>query len=186
MTLIEIIKNHKLFRGEHMYGTDKEFLHSYVSNFYQDAFEPLQQKPIDILEIGTFTGASLKMWKEFFVNGKVSGVDIEDRRIEDYIDEAITYHHADAYRQEFIDKLPQYDIIIDDGPHTIGSQMLAIALYYPKLKDGGMLVIEDIDSDENIRLLSQYAQSVFGKPANVIDNRIIADLNNEVILWITK
>lgn len=184
--LIEIINDYNLFKGEHMYGTDKEFLHSYVSNFYQSAFEPLQQNPIELLEIGTFTGASLKMWKEFFVNGKVSGVDIEDKRIAEYIDEQITYYHADAYQKAFVDTLPEFDIIIDDGPHTLGSQLIATNLYYSKLKEGGLFVIEDIDSDMNIRLLSECVETVFKKTPNIIDNRVIAKLNNECILWVQK
>jgi len=186
MTLIEIIQQHNLFKGEHTLGTDKEFLHNYVTNYYQQAFEPLQAQPIHLFEIGTCTGASLKMWKEFFVNGKVEGVDIEDRRISEYIDESITYHQSDAYQPAFVEQLPQFDIIIDDGPHTLASQLWAITLYHPKLKDGGIFVIEDIDSDNNIKELSEYAEKVFGKPANIIDKRNETGLSNEIILWITK
>ena len=186
MTLIEVIKQHNLFKGEHMDGTDKEFLHNYVTNYYQQAFEPLQNEPIHLFEIGTCTGASLKMWKEFFVNGKIEGVDIHDRRKEEYIDESITYHHSDAYQQAFVDSLGEFDIIIDDGPHTLGSQLAAVNLYYPKLKDGGIFVIEDIDSDDNIRILSEEAKKVFGKEANIIDRRNETGLNNEILLWITK
>ena len=186
MTLKEIIKKHNLYRGDHWLGTDKEFLHNYVTNYYQQAFEPLQNKEIKLFEIGTCTGASLKMWKEFFVNGKVEGVDINDRRISDFIDDEITYYHANAYAKYFVDSLGQFDIIIDDGPHTIETQLEFISLYYPHLNEGGLMVIEDIDSDHNIQLLKWEAERIFGKPATIIDKRDETNLNNEIILWIQK
>ena len=185
-TLIEIIKEHNLFKKEHMWGTDKEFLHMYVSAYYQNAFEPLQSQNIDLFEVGTCTGASLKMWKEFFINGKVSGVDIEDRRMEEYIDNAITYHHTNAYSNDFVNGLGEFDIIIDDGPHTLNSQIDFLNLYNTKLKANGIMVIEDIDSDNNIEVLSNHAETIFGKKANIIDNRSITNLSNEIILWIQK
>ena len=185
-TLIEIIKEHNLFKKEHTSGTDKEFVHYYVSNFYQNTFQPIQQDKIHLFEIGTCTGASLKRWKEFFVNGKVEGVDNEDRRIAEYIDSEITYHRVDAYEQQFVNSLSNFDIIIDDGPHTLGSQLAAINLYYPKLKDGGIFVIEDIDSDDNIKILSGETQKIFGKPANIIDKRVEVGLPNEILLWVVK
>jgi demethylmacrocin O-methyltransferase len=185
-TLIQIIKEYNLFNIEHLSGTDKQFVHYYVSNFYQNTFKPIQQNKIHLFEIGTCTGASLKMWKEFFVNGKVEGVDISDRRLVEYIDSEITYHHVDAYEQQFVNSLPNFDIIIDDGPHTLGSQLAAINQYYPKLKDGGIFVIEDIESDDNIRILSEETQKIFGKPANIIDKRVEVGLSNEVLLWLIK
>jgi hypothetical protein len=185
-TLVEIIKEHNLSKCDHLYGTDKEFVHHYVSNFYQSMFQPIQQDKIHLFEIGTCTGASLKMWKEFFVNGKVEGVDNEDKRIKEYIDSEIIYHHVDAYEQQVVNSLPNFDIIIDDGPHTLGSQLAAINQYYSKLKDGGIFVIEDIESDDNIRILSGETQKIFGKPANIIDKRAEVGLSNEILLWLIK
>ena len=37
-----------------------------------------------------------------------------------------------------------FDFIIDDGPHTLKSQIKAILYYFPKLKKNGYLIIEDI------------------------------------------
>ena len=39
-----------------------------------------------------------------------------------------------------------FDIIIDDGPHSLQSQKDALRLYLPKLKPNGILIIEDIQS----------------------------------------
>jgi len=37
-----------------------------------------------------------------------------------------------------------YDYVIDDGPHSIASMVIAIYRWLPKVKPGGKLVIEDI------------------------------------------
>jgi len=185
-TLIEIIEEQNLFKGNHKLGTDKEFVHQYISHFYQEVFQPLQEKPIRLFEIGTCSGASLKMWKHFFVNGKIEGVDNVNVMMDEYKENDVEYYHADAYYPNFVNWLPMYDIIIDDGPHTLQSQLEFLRLYPAKLNDGGILVIEDIDTDEAIEQLSAKALEVFGKPANVIDRRKEINLNNEVLLWIQK
>lgn len=40
----------------------------------------------------------------------------------------------------------QYDIIIDDGPHTLESMIYFIENYIYKVNKGGLLIIEDIKS----------------------------------------
>jgi hypothetical protein len=45
-----------------------------------------------------------------------------------------------------------FDYIIDDGPHTLNSQLYSIRYWLSKVKNGGKLIIEDIqniDSSKN-------------------------------------
>ena len=52
---------------------------------------------------------------------------------------------GDAYAKSFLSQLPKkFDIIIDDGPHSMNSQRKFIELYVPKLKKGGVAIIEDL------------------------------------------
>ena len=55
-----------------------------------------------------------------------------------------------GYDISFVNSLPNLDIVIDDGPHTLETQIAFINLYLPKLNPGGMLVIEDIPNIEHI------------------------------------
>ena len=51
----------------------------------------------------------------------------------------------DAYNKDNIKKInSKFDIIIDDGPHTLVSQLYASKYYTPLLKNNGKLIIEDI------------------------------------------
>ena len=66
-TLQEILKEHNLnITTNPRYGTDKGDPKTFVDGFYQEKFEPLRNKKLTLVEIGVRSGASLKLWKEFF------------------------------------------------------------------------------------------------------------------------
>ena len=118
-------------------GCDKESRHSYISDFYKGELARFG-RDASLLEIGVYRGGSMKLWRERFDN--VWGVDSRDRR--EFFD--FNFILADAYSQETADSLPDFDIIIDDGSHQIHDQMAVVDLYLPKVKPGGMLIIEDV------------------------------------------
>jgi len=156
MNMIEIIKKFDLeYNQEKTYSdgwtdkwsNDSKNGHSYVQNFYEKEFKKFKNKNISLIEIGIFTGGSLKLWKEYFTNPKkIVGVDITTEYLSDKYSniEGIEYYFQNAYHVEFIKKFENFDIIIDDGPHTLQSQIEVIRMYLPKLNKGGIFVIEDI------------------------------------------
>jgi len=151
MTLIEIInKNDYIIK----HGTDKESKHKYCSAFYEKAFFDLKDKKLNILEIGIQHGSSLVLWNEYFKNSIVYGID-NSNFIKDRLD---TYPRIktiiqDAYKKELTFNLPLFDIIIDDGPHTLESQIKFINNYFKKLNKNGKLFIEDINGNYNLNEL---------------------------------
>src|SRR5262245_32149667 len=67
-------------------GTDKWGAHWYAQH-YQTHFAPLRRRRLKILEIGVgsladgrYGGESLRMWKSYFPNSQIYGVDILDKR----------------------------------------------------------------------------------------------------------
>ena len=48
-------------------------------DIYEKYFEPLREKKLNILEIGVDKGDSLRLWKEYFFNSKIWGLDIEKK-----------------------------------------------------------------------------------------------------------
>ena len=127
------------------FDTDKYSL-GYIDGFYNRLFNPLKSKPINFLEIGTFKGGSIKLWREFFhPDSKINCMDVlYCQNLKDV--EGINQIICNAYLKESADQFKdeELDIIVDDGPHTLDSFVSLIDLYYSKLKDGGILVIEDI------------------------------------------
>ncbi len=142
-----ILQNNLEFSGG---GTDKNSTHCYVDYFYEEAFEPYRDKKVSVLEIGISGGYSLRLWREYFKNAKtVVGIDNRPEVVEQVNRSipGVEYHFGDAYTQEMVDKLPKFDIIIDDGNHCTDYQVKAMGLYLPLLKKGGLYVIEDIQHE---------------------------------------
>ena len=58
-----------------------------------------------------------------------------------------TYGNIDIYHLEYVQKNfenKKFDFLLDDGPHTLGSQGKFIELYSPLLSENGILIIEDV------------------------------------------
>jgi hypothetical protein len=51
------------------YGTDKSS-HGFIGK-YEELFQSFKNDELNFLEIGVFMGSSIKMWDEYFTNGKI-------------------------------------------------------------------------------------------------------------------
>lgn len=145
--LIDIIHQYNLRNDtNYNFGTDKEYNHRYISNFYEKEFEKYKNKHIRILEIGIHRGGSLALWHHYFDDADIYGIDSQDfgafHNCQPYPRVKVIY--TDGYRKDFADVLPNFDIVIDDGPHTKESHLQSLKLYLPKIKEGGVFIIEDI------------------------------------------
>lgn len=143
--------------------TDKNTVHSYI-NTYESLFNSKRNTTGNILEIGVQDGGSIKLWHDYFYNAKIYGLDI--RKIKDIWPEIknkqrIKIGCFDAYNENFIEKQMKplnikFDIMIDDGPHTLESMIFFIKHYLPMLSDDGIFIIEDIPKMEWIDILKNY------------------------------
>jgi hypothetical protein len=111
--------------------TDKNTVHSYL-DLYEHLFADKKETAKHILEIGIANGGSIKLWKDYFTNATIHGINIikNNKTWHDIeSDENITlYTGVDAYNKDFImntflNKNMKFDIIIDDGPHNLISMM---------------------------------------------------------------
>lgn len=145
------------------YGTDKQRdIHNYVQ-FYEKYFSKNKDKNIKILEIGIYrppldgkaqVGASLKTWYDYFPNAQIIGADIDNFNDVDndrintirINQESRTIGNEDVGSlQTIIDKFgSDFDIIIDDGGHTMLQQQVTLGYMFKFLKSGGLFVIEDL------------------------------------------
>jgi hypothetical protein len=146
--LREILLQNNLSVEFHSLGTDKDFLHSYIQNFYEPLFESFQDAPLSIFEIGIQYKSSLALWKLYFPTASVSGCDIDVSQpthpvaSKMLMDGYIKIAQSDVYQN--IEIIPNnITLLIDDGPHTIESQLISLS-YRTKLSDKGVLVIEDL------------------------------------------
>jgi len=135
-------------------GTDKQTLHSY-GPVYEELMRPLMDKECTVLEVGVQLGGSILLWHDLLPKGFVIGVDIEKSYHESIPTRMDEERHAlliqDAYTSETINRIKELapdglDLAIDDGPHSLQSQIDFLRLYLPLLKKGGVAVVEDIQS----------------------------------------
>jgi len=116
-------------------NTDKATHHNFC-HFYE-AYLPDAES---ILEIGVLDGASLRMWAEYFKTSRVTGWDINPIKME------YPVLKVDAHsRYEIKNSADHYDLIIDDGPHTMRSQHLLFGILFPYCKT---YIIEDLHTSE--------------------------------------
>lgn len=184
-TLFEIIKENNLN------NTDKHSGHSYIPNLYDGLFLKYRNEKNTILEIGAREGDSLLLWEKYFHKSKIIGVDnysdpvfyngveqtykhIESERIKVFI--------GDAYDHKFVNNLPDLDIVIDDGPHTLESQKKALDLYLPKIRSGGLMVIEDVQSYSNLEELSDSVPKEFRSGVEKVDFRCFTGRCDDLLL----
>lgn len=150
--------------------TDK-FSLGYIDEFYEKLFTPIKYSVENILEIGVKSGQSLLLWNDFFTTAQIFGVDVvvcTDQRVAE--EPRIKFFKQDAYSSEFLNLFPDnfFDIIIDDGPHTLSSMKYSLKEYLGKLKQNGILVIEDIyHTSSTYQLVSMIDQSIYS--VEVID-----------------
>lgn len=152
-SIIEICNENNLKLDETLqWGSMKFYQHPYA-DLYEKLLKPYKNLNINLLEIGAYYGASAIFWDQYFLKANIIVVDIEARtsieNIKNKVDENRTkIVIADAYSLDFVNSLPMLDIVNDDGPHTLESQIKCIELYYDKLKPNGIMIIEDIISQE--------------------------------------
>ena len=89
------------------------------------------------------------MWKEYFINPIIYGIDINPdckNLEEEGIKISIGSQNDKNFLIEFAKKTSMLDIIIDDGGHTMEQQINSFEILFPRLKEGGIYVVEDIES----------------------------------------
>lgn len=143
------------------YGTDKcpQISHPYTP-FYYELLRGRRKSIKKVLEIGIgsaeymhrnpkhyVTGASLRMWRDFFPNAQIYGADIDPKML--FKDKRIDTFLCDERNADDIAKLisitgRDIDLFIDDGLHNKGSQIFLCKTVLPLLKKKVLYIIEDV------------------------------------------
>lgn len=185
MNLDNIINNDK---------TDKNTVHSYLE-LYQHLFNNKRLTAKNILEIGIDRGGSIKLWSDFFINATIYGLDIMN--IDNIWDDIKNIHNIklyasyDAYNpitfnNVFLKSNIKFDVLIDDGPHTLESMILFIQLYSQIMTDDGILIIEDVQSINWINELINAVPENLKSYIKYYDLRKNKDRYDDIVFTIDK
>lgn len=143
------------------FGSDKGSSKHRYTELYQLLFLPFRQRKINFLEMGLLIGGpehgvdkdrktrdlpSIRMWLEYFTKANIFGLDVSDFAW--FKDDRFSFVRCDMGTRENIQKatgeLPGMNIIIDDASHASHHQQNAFLELFPRLKSGGLYVIEDL------------------------------------------
>lgn len=128
--------------------TDKSSsFHDYME-VYSHYFHAIKDKPIKFLEIGICRGGSVQLWENYFKNAELHFIDL-NLDLLSYSAKRAKYHLLDQSNIEqlhdFVNKTGgQFDVILDDGGHTMVQQLTSFKVLFPHLKSGGLYIIEDL------------------------------------------
>jgi len=179
-----------------IYGTDKNYPHSYTDYYYKE-FNQIKDQVTLVFEMGIGSndisipfnigkngksGASLYVWSQYFKNSIVYGGDIDKKtlinsnRIKSYyVDQNDQSSIKDMWNN--INKI-NFDIIIDDGNHAIEAGVMFFKNSFDRLKKNGQYIIEDVHIaylDKLVERLKDYNPKIilFENNNNLDDNNLV-------------
>jgi hypothetical protein len=120
---------------------------------YERHFAKFQGTDVHVVEIGIYSGGSLDMWKKYFgPRCHIYGIDIAPE-CRSYASLGVDIHIGDqadpSFWQDFVNKVPQVDIVIDDGGHQAFQQIATLEALLPHIRPGGVYLCEDITKEYN-------------------------------------
>jgi hypothetical protein len=124
-------------------------------DIYHRHFKKFIGKEVHIVEVGIYSGGSLPMWQKYFGDKCiVHGIDIEkdclryqdeNKNVKIYIGD----QESREFWREFKSKVPKIDILVDDGGHLVGQQIVTLEEMLPHISPGGVFLCEDICGNNN-------------------------------------
>ncbi|PHH60195.1 hypothetical protein CDD81_1975 [Ophiocordyceps australis] len=142
------------------FGTDKVTDHSY-QDMYDKYVSPLRNNRVKMLEIGLGCnmeygpGASYYTWLEYLSDVELYYIESDGPCADKYKDKTSNAHVfvGDQADKAFLDQFAAdttmdglFDIVIDDGGHTMEQQITSLEHLWPVVKPGGIYVIEDLQT----------------------------------------
>jgi len=130
---------------------DKIIAHGYAE-IYENLFKPKKSDHLNVLEIGSFYGNASAALFFYFKNSFIYSADInpdmykyKGSRLKNFF---VDTSSRDSINENILEKNIEFDIVIEDASHMLKDQILSLFMIFPKIKKGGIFVVEEIDFPE--------------------------------------
>ena len=159
------------------------FIHHFMMRFLRKKKEEIKL----ILECGIGTadtnlhsnmgvnarpGASLKVYRDYFINAQIHGADIDKNIL--FSSDRISTHYVDQLNILSINEMwksigfDNFDLIIDDGMHSLDANYNFFINSFSKLKKNGIYIIEDVHTaymTDLVKKLNKYKPQIIALTA---------------------
>jgi hypothetical protein len=151
---------------------------------------------LHVKDFGYKTGNSLRMWRDYFVNAEIHGMDLNPESVIRNEERIITHIGDQSNNEDIVNIINKInkniDIVIDDGSHNPVHQVKTFQYFHPYLKSNSIYCIEDIfpENIEKFKNLSIFPEEF----QDIIRNEYIFEFfdqrqysnDNSVICIFTK
>jgi hypothetical protein len=161
---------------------------------YTDLYEKLlwnrKNSAENVLVIG-IDDERILMWHKYFnENATIHAVDIkpiESVSINPLNNQIKLYMSSDAYDPFFVAEYfngMKFDVLLDDGPHTLRSMKQFIRLYSDKIRKGGILIIEDVQDFGWFEELEKVVPEELQRYIQYFDLRFVKGRHDDLVFAI--
>lgn len=145
------------------YGTDKGGWHTIAGETchvytpcYDFIFGSRRETVKQVFEIGVHYGPSMRMWRDYFPNAHIFGIDSDAGAL--FQEDRIHCYPCDQNNPvelvSIMERIevefgvrPSFELMVDDGSHEPGHQIVSMRTLLPYLDKRGVYVVEDLHDD---------------------------------------
>jgi SAM-dependent methyltransferase len=166
------------------YNTDKNYEHDFFNLIYDEVLSPLKHEVKTFIEAGCLNGQSLLLWRDFFPNAKVYGLDIDINNVTSMLSsynlDRLELRTVDCSSEEaltaFSSEFTGVDVILDDASHKMKDQQITLAKFFRILKPGGIFILEDLHTSLEAAM-PEKAIFGWGDPNKTITLNMLEEFN---------
>lgn len=131
----------------HRYETDK--VHNGYLRWYDEILGDSFASVGRLLELGVFRGGSLALWRDYFPNAAIFGIDSDLTKFRCDDQTRIEVFEGSQTDSEFLRRTARaaapegFDVIIDDASHLAWETEIAFWALFEHVRPGGHYIIED-------------------------------------------
>jgi hypothetical protein len=155
---------------------DSSLRHSVKWNSYFAVYERTLArfvgKAITLVEVGVGDGGSLLMWKSYFRNARIIGVDHNPRAREltaPGVEIIIGDQASEAFWDQFYESVGPIDVLLDDGGHSNEQQIVTVTRALGHVRDGGLILVEDVHASYQAEYLNPARSSFINFAKYLVD-----------------
>ena len=170
-------------------NTDKaSHSHAYTQH-YEQLFKHNRKEIKAVLELGIGDGGSLKLWKLYFPNALIYGVDMNENSF-DFGDRISCYFFNQNDKEQLKEtfKHKKLEVIIDDASHAEEETLASLEALFPLLLPQGYYIIEDMNEKIPVKILDWiYVNRTLVKSFLILPDKSTLEGNNyEYLIVIQK